>query len=100
MAGRSLRRRLDRVGAAVAAVAPASPPLDLAVLAPPERAELAALAARCWRDPDGAAFADRWDLSALSPAERYRMDDLLRKADAPPRASPRSPLPATGVEIR
>ncbi len=79
-----LRRRLDRVRAALPEPGPSVPPPNLAALTAAEVAEVEALAARCTRDPDGRRFRDRWDLDALSDAELARLEILMRKVHALP----------------
>ncbi len=79
-----LRRRLDRIGAALPEPRPPSRPVNLAALTPAEMAEVEALAARCTRDPSGRRFGDRWDLDVLSDSELERLEVLLRKVHGSP----------------
>ncbi len=82
-----LRRRLDRVGAALPEPRPPVPPPNLAVMTAAEVADLEALAVKCSRDPSGRRFGDRWDLDVLSDAELARLEVLLRKVHGPPSGS-------------
>ncbi len=79
-----LRRRLDRVGAALPEPKPPAPPPNLAALTEAEVAEVEVLAVRCTRDPGGRRFGDRWDLDVLSDAELERLEVLLRKVQTLP----------------
>ncbi len=79
-----LRRRLDRVGAALPEPKPPSLSVNLAALTSEEVAEVEALAARCTRDPGGSDFRDRWDLDVLSDSELERLEVLLRKVHTLP----------------
>lgn len=82
-----LRRRLDRVGAALPEPQPPALPANLAALTSEEVAEVEALAAKCLQDLDGRRFGDRWDLDALSDAELERLEVLQRKVHAVPARS-------------